>query len=239
MTGLSQLGVSAPLSYLVAFLLPALDAVLPVVPSETAVIALGVTTAGSTDPRIALLLILAAAGALAGDNLAYLIGRRFGHLAERRFFAGEAGARRRARIQQSLDRFGVRLILICRFIPGGRTGVTVTCGLVGYRRECFVTATAFAAVIWASYAFFLGRLGGHAFADRPWAGLLLALGATMLVSGIVEGIRWILSRRRRRQAGQAHGPGPGSPVAQPTEDRVRDEGAVPAEMAGLPGKRRC
>ncbi|HUB37488.1 MAG TPA: VTT domain-containing protein [Streptosporangiaceae bacterium] len=199
MTALSQLGVSAPLSYLAAFGLPALDAVLPFVPSETAVIALGVTTAGSTDPRIAILLILAAAGAFAGDNLAYLIGRRFGHVAERRFFAGQAGARRRARIQQSLDRFGTRLIVVCRFIPGGRTGVTVTCGLVGYRRQRFVAATAFAALIWASYAFFLGRLGGKAFADRPWEGLLLAFGATLAVSGIVEGIRWTLSRRRRRR----------------------------------------
>jgi membrane-associated protein len=200
MTILSQLGVSAPLSYLAAFLLPALDAVLPVVPSEAAVIALGVTTAGSTDPRIAILLILAAAGAFAGDNFGYLIGRRFGHVAERRLFAGEAGARRRARIQRSLDRFGARLILVCRFIPGGRTGVTVTCGLVGYRRESFVIATAFAAVIWASYAFFLGRLGGEAFADRPWVGLLLALGATLLVSGLVEGLRWILSGRRSHRA---------------------------------------
>ena len=31
------------------------DAIFPVLPSETAVIALGVTTAGSADPRIALL----------------------------------------------------------------------------------------------------------------------------------------------------------------------------------------
>jgi len=201
MTALSHLGVSAPLSYLVAFLLPALDAVLPVVPSETAVIALGVTTAGSTDPRIAILVILAAAGAFAGDNLGYLIGSRFGRLAERRLFAGEAGARRLTRIRHSLDRFGARLILVCRFIPGGRTGVTVTCGLVGYRRESFVTATAFAAVIWAGYAFFLGRLGGRAFADRPFVGLLLALGATLVVTGIAEGSRWILARRRRRRPG--------------------------------------
>ena len=87
MTALTQLGVSAPLSYVVAFLLPALDAVLPVVPSETAVIALGVTTAGSADPRIAILVTLAAAGAFAGDNLGYFIGSRFGHLAEGGFLA--------------------------------------------------------------------------------------------------------------------------------------------------------
>jgi membrane-associated protein len=206
MTALSQLGISSPLSYLVAFLLPALDAVLPVLPSETAVIALGVTTAGSADPRIAVLLLLAAAGAFAGDNLAYFVGRRFHRVAERRFFAGEAGARRRARIEQSLDRYGARLILACRFIPGGRTGVTVACGLVGYRRDSFVAATACAGVIWASYAFFLGRLGGKAFADRPWAGLLLALAGMVVLSAIVEGIRRI-SARRHNAAGREDGPG--------------------------------
>jgi hypothetical protein len=40
-------------SYLAAVLLPALNAVIPVLPSETAVVALGVATAGRADPRIA------------------------------------------------------------------------------------------------------------------------------------------------------------------------------------------
>ena len=48
-------------SYLVAVLFPALDAVLPVLPSETVIVALGVATAGSLDPRLILLVILAAA----------------------------------------------------------------------------------------------------------------------------------------------------------------------------------
>ena len=44
-------------------------------PSETAIIALGVATAGSADPRIALLVACSAAGAFLGDNLCYLLGR--------------------------------------------------------------------------------------------------------------------------------------------------------------------
>jgi hypothetical protein len=43
-------------------LLPAFDTLIPVLPTETALIALGVATAGSADPRIALLVALAAAG---------------------------------------------------------------------------------------------------------------------------------------------------------------------------------
>jgi membrane-associated protein len=195
MTGLTALAVSAPLSYLAAFGIPALDAVLPILPSETVVIALGVATAGSADPRIGVLVLLAALGAFAGDNLAYLIGRRFSPVAQRRFFAGERGERRRDWAQRTLDRFGARLIIMCRFIPGGRTAVTLTCGITGYERKRFVLATACAGIIWASYAYFLGRIGGTAFEGRPWAGFLLAFGVAVTLSALVECVRRIRSRR--------------------------------------------
>ncbi|MGA8369618.1 MAG: hypothetical protein WB765_05775, partial [Acidimicrobiales bacterium] len=59
----------------------------------------------------------------------------------------------------------------------------------GYPRRSFVAATAVAGVVWATYAFFLGRLGGEAFKDRPWFGLLLALGIALAVTAAVEGGR--------------------------------------------------
>ena len=198
MTALSVLQVDSLLSYIVAIVLPALDAILPVLPSETAIITLGVATAGSSDPRIGLLVVCSAAGAFLGDNLCYLLGRRFGPRVEHRFFGGEKGARRRAWAVRSLERYGMPLIIVCRFIPGGRTAVTLTCGVVGYNRRRFVIATAIAGLIWASYSFFLGRLGGRAFEDRPWAGLLLAFGAAIAVSALVEVIRRIRSARGHR-----------------------------------------
>jgi membrane protein DedA with SNARE-associated domain len=203
-TGLSHLGVSSLLSYVIAVLLPAFDALIPVLPSETAVIALGVATAGSADPRAAVLVALAACGAFLGDNAAYLLGRRFGPAAGRRVFAGVRGARRRAWAERSLHRFGARMIIGCRFIPGGRTAIMLTCGLVGYPRRRFAAATAVAAVIWASYAFLIGRLGGKAFEDQPWLGLLLALGVTVVISVAIEVARrawaWHMGRRRRSSA---------------------------------------
>jgi membrane-associated protein len=198
-TGISHLGVSSLVSYFIAVLLPAFDALIPVLPSETAVIALGVATAGSADPRAAVLVALAAAGAFLGDNAAYLIGRRFGRATEGRVFTGERGTRRCAWAERSLHRFGARIIIGCRFIPGGRTAITLTCGLVGYPRRQFVAATAVAAVIWASYAFFIGRLGGKVFEDRPWVGLLLALGLTIMISALIEVARRAWARRRRAQ----------------------------------------
>jgi membrane protein DedA with SNARE-associated domain len=210
LSALTSLQVDSPISYLIAVIIPALDAVIPVLPSETAVIALGVATAGSTDPRIALLVACAAAGAWLGDNLAYLIGRRFGPLVERRFFASEKGKQRRAWAERSLDRFGMQIIIVCRFIPGGRTAVTLSCGLIRYSHKRFMVATAIAAVIWALYAFFIGRLGGNAFETRPWVGFLVAFGITIVISALVEGGRRIWGRwsaRRRRDATGNNGTG--------------------------------
>jgi membrane protein DedA with SNARE-associated domain len=113
----------------------------------------------------------------------------------RRFLSGERGTRQRAWAERSLDHYGWRLIIACRFIPGGRTAVTLTCGLVGYNHRTFMSATAVAAAIWSSYAFFIGRLGGKAFEDKPWAGLLLALGVVVAVSGLVEAYRRLRGRR--------------------------------------------
>ena len=95
----------------------------------------------------------------------------------------------------------MQVIIVCRFIPGGRTAVTLTCELIGYQRRRFVTATAIAAVIWALYAFFAGRLGGKAFEDKPWAGFLVAFGGTVVISALIEAARrigsWWKGRGRR------------------------------------------
>lgn len=201
MGGITTLQVGSVLSYLIAFALPCLDAVLPVLPSETVIIAFGVATAGSADPRIFLLMLCAAVGAWAGDNLSYLIGWRFGPWATRRFFApGTKGAARRAWAERSLDRFGMGLIIVCRFIPGGRTAVTLSCGLIRYSWPRFGVATAVAAAVWATYAFFAGRIGGKAFENQPLAGFAVAFGGALVVSGVIELIRRLVAWRQRRHS---------------------------------------
>lgn len=199
MSVLTTLQPGSLISYLIAVALPALDAIIPVLPSETAVIALGVATAGSADPRVGVLVACAAVGAFVGDNLCYFLGRRFGHRVERRFFATGKGARRRAWAERSLGRFGMPLIIVCRFIPGGRTAVTLSCGMLGYPRQRFVAATAVAGLLWASYAFFIGRLGGNAFSGRPWAAFLVAIAIALALSGLVEAVRRMRLRQLRRE----------------------------------------
>ncbi len=201
MFGIPTLEAQSVVSYAIALGIPTLDAVFPVLPSESAIVALGVATAGSSDPRLALLVLAAAAGAFLGDNLSYLVGRHFGPRVERRFLSSGKGAERRAWAERQLARYGTRLIVVCRFVPGGRTAVTLTCGLTRYPQGRFVASTVVAGAVWASYAFFIGRLGGQAFRDRPWFGLLLALGIVVAISGLTELVRrarsWCLSRSRQ------------------------------------------
>ena len=189
MLNFPDLQIGSPISYLIAFAAPSLDAVFPVLPSETIIITLGVSTARSVDPRIGLLVGLAAIGAFVGDNLCYLIGERFSRAIDRHVFSGEKGGRRRSWALRGLHRYGVRLIVACRFIPGGRTAVTLTCGAVKYRRMAFVAATALAGAIWALYAFLIGRLSGNTFKENHWLGLALAVAIVLSVSGCAELIR--------------------------------------------------
>jgi membrane protein DedA with SNARE-associated domain len=61
--------------------------------------------------------------ALCGDNIAYEIGHRARPWIERRF-SGPKATRRFEWAHDPLARRGVGLIIVARFIPGGRTVVT-------------------------------------------------------------------------------------------------------------------
>jgi membrane-associated protein len=190
-------------AYAIVFLLSYLDAILPVVPSETSVITGGVVAA-SGGLRLWILIPAAAAGAFLGDNTAYWIGRRFGSRATERFFSGEKARKRIAWAQEQLGERGGELIVIARFIPGGRTAVTLSAGTLMYRWRRFVIFDAVASLSWALYASLVGYFGGKAFENAPWKGLLLALGIAFAVVGAVELGRWLL--RRRREARTAERP---------------------------------
>jgi len=182
-------------AYLIVSLLAYLDALVPVVPSETSVITAGVV-ASAGELNLMLIVAGAAAGAFLGDNTAYFIGSRFGTRINDRFFSGEKARKRTEWAHQQVSERGGELIAIARFIPGGRTVVTLSAGTLGYPWRRFVLFDAAAALGWALYASLLGYFGGHAFEAAPWKGLLLALGIAFAVACTVELVRWYLKRRR-------------------------------------------
>ncbi len=189
----------SPWTYLFVFVIAALDAVVPIVPAETAVITAGVLAAGG-DHEIAGIIVLAAAGATVGDNFSFLLGRTVGEPVRRRFFGGGEAARRLAWARRQLADRGGSLLIVARFIPGGRTATTLTAGLVHMSWRRFLAFDLLAAIIWATYASLLGYIGGQAFEDQPLIAVLVALGAALALTGLYELIR---HRRRanKRKAG--------------------------------------
>ena len=116
-------------SYLVVFAVAMIDAFFPIVPSEATAIAAGVV-AGTGGLNVWLCILAAALGAIAGDNISFALGHFLGYRVERRFFAGEKSQKRLKWAQDMLDKRGGYLIVVARFIPGGRTVTTFTAGFV-------------------------------------------------------------------------------------------------------------
>ena len=182
----------SPWTYAFLFGVAALDVVFPLVPSETSVILAGVI-ASTGDLVLFAVILVAAAGAILGDNTAYVIGRTVGHRLVERFFAGE----RRKRIdwaEQQIEERGGYLILVGRFIPGGRTAVTLACGLLEMRWRRFISFDVAAGLMWASYAALLGYFGGKAFEEQPWKGFVVAFVVALGITGAIELYRWLRKR---------------------------------------------
>jgi membrane protein DedA with SNARE-associated domain len=82
--------LGSPWLWLIVFLVAGLDAVLPFMPSETTVVTVAVLL-GAAVPRLALLALVATAGAWTGDCLSHWIGRRAGPVMARRLERGPGG----------------------------------------------------------------------------------------------------------------------------------------------------
>jgi membrane-associated protein len=187
------------LSYLLIGGIAGLDAVFPVVPGETAVIT-GAVLAAQGRLDVALVLVAAAIGSFAGDNVSYLLGRLLGKRPARVVLRGARGRKRLEWAREQLHRRGRTIVVIARFIPGGRTATTLSSGMLAMSWRRFGPADAVGASLWAGYATALGYLGGAAFAHGLWKPLVVSLGIAGVVGLVVEGYR----RLRRRHGGSGH-----------------------------------
>jgi membrane-associated protein len=185
--------------YLLLLSVAALDAVSPVVPSEAAVIA-AAALAGVGDPMVVFILLLGAAGAVIGDNVAYLLGRAGGGVVTGRVLRSPSWRRRLEFAEAQLQMRGGTIIVVSRFVPGGRTAAMLSAGVVGLPWRRFLVFDVVACVLWASYASLLGWVGGRTFADEPTHALLLAFGIAMLLVLVIEVGRRVFRRRAEMSA---------------------------------------
>ncbi|MER6006863.1 DedA family protein [Nonomuraea sp. NPDC051941] len=183
---LVQQVMSSPWLYAALFGLALLDGFFPIVPAETSVITAAVFAA-SGETNLALVIVAAALGAFAGDHISYLIGNKSaGRLRNKKAFVWA---------RDTLAERGGLVLVVARYIPGGRTATTLTMGAVRHPLRSFTFFDAIAASSWAVYSGLIGFFGGMAFENDPIKGLLLGLGIAVSITALVELVRWLRKRR--------------------------------------------
>ena len=185
--------MASPLLYPALTALTTLDGVLPMIPSEGAVLAAGVFAPGGT-PNLLLVVLATALGVFIGDHLAYGLSRSV--LGPRLIRGSRRVGRAVAAAGRQLDHRPGLLIVTSRFLPGGRVTMNAACGTARVPLRLFSPASALAALAWAAYTAGLGFLGGAAFVENPLFGLGVGVALSVALGGVIEMVR-------RRAAGRA------------------------------------
>ncbi len=165
------------------------------VPGETALLA---GAALAHFGRLSLVWVIATAilGAVAGDNLGFLIGRHGGRaLAERHGWKIGLTQVRLREFDWFFERHGAKTVFLARFVTGLRVFGAVLAGGSGLSWPKFLTYNAAGAVAWATAVGLVGYLLGHSWETlERWVGRSgLAALAVVVIGGAI-----LLARRRRR-----------------------------------------
>src|SRR5579862_1335020 len=168
------------------------------VPGETAVILAGLA-ANAHRLSIVLVIVVASAGAIIGDNIGFLIGRRGGRaLLERPGRFHEERQRVLAIGDPFFERHGPKAVFLGRWIAGLRVWASWLAGASSMRWPTFLVWNAAGGIAWATSvslaAYFGGKTVETIFSKIGLYGIIVA-GVVVVFGGA-----WYLRRRRRRRA---------------------------------------
>lgn len=161
------------------------DGFLPLLPSETLLVALGVVAAGTGTPNLYLLILAGAAGAIAGDQVAYRLGRRIG--TERFAWMRRPRFRRLFSFAgRELEVRGAMLIFTARYVPVGRVVVNLSSGATGFSYRRFTVLDTAGCLTWASYSVAIGVVAGAWFHDNQLLGITISVGLAIVMGLLID-----------------------------------------------------
>lgn len=159
------------------------------VPGESAVIA-AAAAAGRGELDIRAVAVAAFAGAVLGDNIGYLIGRRLGRRTVVRY-GSRLGLTDAAfdRVERVTARWGALVVIAARFVVLLRQLNGIVAGTTGMAWPRFLAANALGAALWVGLWTTLAyRLGHEAGSFVPWIWHHLSLVAAVLVPALIAGL---------------------------------------------------
>ncbi len=178
------------------------DGFLPLLPSETLLVALAVVAAGTGVPNLYLLILAGAAGAIAGDQIAYRLGRRIG--TER--FAWMRRERTRRLFDfagRELNVRGAMLIFTARYVPIGRVVVNLSSGATGFSYRRFTLLDIAGSLTWASYSVAIGVAAGAWFHENKLLGIAISVCLAIVMGYLIDKVSHaVLVRLGRRGTNQ-------------------------------------
>ncbi|GAA4376539.1 DedA family protein [Agromyces bauzanensis] len=183
------------------WLLPALfglvvaDAFLVVLPSETVVVAFGALAASTGAPDPVAVIPVAAAGAVVGDGLCYLIGRGIGLERWRWQREGRVGAALH-RARAGVHRRTAVLVFTARYVPFARIAVNLAAGAGRVPLRRYLPLSLSAGVAWAAYNVAIGAVVGTALDEAPLAAVVISIPVAITLGLVVDRIVAGLDARR-------------------------------------------
>ncbi|ATO17869.1 hypothetical protein CO540_15440 [Micromonospora sp. WMMA2032] len=192
--------VASPMwAYALLLTLLVADAFVPVVPTQVVMITSGALTVYG-GLNLPLTIAVGAVGVFVGDLACYVLGRTAPARRAARHAAPGRARRAVARATRRLREPGPLVILLCRFVPGGRMAACFSAGRSRYPYRLFLTYEAAAATGWASYGTLVGHLGGTALTESAWRLLLIGGLAAAGFAGAGWAMTWISTRQTRTEA---------------------------------------
>ncbi len=173
-----------------------------VVPSETLIVALAAFSRQSGEPNLWILGATALVGAIAGDNMAYMLGRKIG-LERWRWMRKPKVQKVFAWAHYELEKRGAVLIFTARYIPWGRVAVNYVAGTTAFPHRRFFILDAFACVTWVGYSIGIGLLASSfpLLHDNPLLGAGIAVVFAIILGIIIDHLlRWWHKRLGRHDA---------------------------------------
>lgn len=176
------------------------DAFLVVLPSETAVVALGALWATTGAPPLLVVVPAAAAGAVVGDGLCYLMGRRIGLDRWRWQREGRVGAAI-DRARRAVHRRTAVLVFTARYVPFARIAVNLAAGAGRVPLRRYLPLSLAAGTAWACYNVAIGALVGSALRGSPLLAIAVSIPIAIALGLVVDRAVAGLDARRASSPG--------------------------------------